>query len=90
MDLGDMFGVRAVLAALTVASRARTDRSFTRPPRVQEQARPATPPPTFASYTRPAELPAADWQELSIRLVGEHPLWGASAPTRPSVSVLLD
>ncbi|KAL7411886.1 putative methyltransferase-domain-containing protein [Mrakia frigida] len=41
-----------------------------------EPPRPASPPPTFASYTRPSTAEPSEWSELDIRLVGQHPLWG--------------
>ncbi|KAG6875581.1 hypothetical protein C0992_003234, partial [Termitomyces sp. T32_za158] len=48
------------------------DKMFTAPPR------PPTPEPTIAVYTR--ELGRGqwteEWEEIKIRLVGTHPLWG--------------
>ncbi|KAK0240516.1 nicotinamide N-methyltransferase [Armillaria nabsnona] len=42
-----------------------------------EPPRPRTPDPTFSIYKREKESGSADdWSELSIRLVGTHPLWG--------------
>ncbi|SJL04465.1 related to Putative nicotinamide N-methyltransferase [Armillaria ostoyae] len=42
-----------------------------------EPPRPPTPEPTFSIYKREkASGSADDWSELSIRLVGTHPLWG--------------
>ena len=45
---------------------------------VKEPSRPPSPEPTIAKYIRDSNqirLPD-DWQEIKIRLVGTHPLWG--------------
>ncbi|KAJ6518674.1 putative methyltransferase-domain-containing protein [Mycena sanguinolenta] len=41
-----------------------------------EEPRPATPEPTIAIYERDADVASGDWQDIKIRLVGSHPLWG--------------
>ncbi|KZV80429.1 hypothetical protein EXIGLDRAFT_630171, partial [Exidia glandulosa HHB12029] len=43
-----------------------------------EEERPPSPEPTVATFTRDSSRISSDddWRELSIRLVGSHPLWG--------------
>ncbi|KIO33349.1 hypothetical protein M407DRAFT_241132 [Tulasnella calospora MUT 4182] len=45
---------------------------------IPEPPRPPTPPPTFVSYTRDLSLEQrrTGWTDLTIELVGSHPLWG--------------
>lgn len=44
----------------------------------QEPPRPPTPEPTIAVYTREVgrRKRTDEWEEIQIRLVGTHPLWG--------------
>ncbi|KZT66547.1 nicotinamide N-methyltransferase [Daedalea quercina L-15889] len=46
------------------------DSVFTEPPR------PPSPAPTTVIYKREARDDTQDWSEITIRLVGSHPLWG--------------
>ncbi|KAJ6591686.1 putative methyltransferase-domain-containing protein [Mycena vulgaris] len=41
-----------------------------------EEKRPPTPEPTIAVYEREDGLVHNDWRDITIRLVGSHPLWG--------------
>ncbi|KAF7294407.1 LIM-domain-containing protein [Mycena kentingensis (nom. inval.)] len=41
-----------------------------------EEPRPATPEPTIVIYQRDEDIRDQDWRQLSIKLVGSHPLWG--------------
>jgi nicotinamide N-methyltransferase len=54
---------------------------------VKEEARPPSPEPTFATYQRvlPIQILSSrtnasdalkEWTDITIRLVGSHPLWG--------------
>ncbi|KAI0049706.1 hypothetical protein FA95DRAFT_1581604 [Auriscalpium vulgare] len=46
------------------------DSVFTEPPR------PPSPEPTTTLYVRQRPATSGDWESVSIRLVGSHPLWG--------------
>ena len=71
LDLDSVFTVSGGPASLSCACLQEVNGS-------QEPPRPPSPEPTFATYRREARdggVPR-DWSEITIRLVGSHPLWG--------------